>query len=433
DYTGDTNYPLARTTSRLLGGNSNFWTGRCERFHPSDLEPHPYSPPENRWPIGYADLDPYYDEAERVLRVRGGPRTRFSPPRRGPLPLPGSPDISFLKTLCAGIGVEVEDTATATPTRTLRLFNVQKEVLPAFRRSGVGTVLRGVTVKRLVAGTDRQIVAAEVSTLEGQVALARARVFVVCCGGIESPRLLLLSASETFPTGIGNSGDMVGRGFNEHPNVGFYASIPHSRGTLAPTNKIARTHQFYNTFRSQGLGAIVPVFRQSWILPNHLLAFRLSNLPRNIASTLGRAVKAAFYVGAGTEMKISLDNRVTLSSRRSDLFGRPAAHLIFNYAEEDRALLEHSRTLIRNWLTRLGASSIREVEVAWSRHHLGACRMGHDPRTSVVDRDLRVHESPNLYVCGSEVFATGGAMQPTLSIAALALRLADLLPERLRT
>jgi choline dehydrogenase-like flavoprotein len=334
--------------------------------------------------------------------------------------------------LCAGIGVEVEDTATATPTKTLRIFNVQREILPAFLRSSYGTVVTGVTVKRLVGGADERIIAAEVTTLDGDEATACARLFVVCCGGMESPRLLLLSGSEAFPNGAGNSNDMVGRGFNEHPNVGFYMRIPHSWGTLTPTNKIARTHQFYNTFRSQGFGSTVPVFRQACLLPNHILPFRLSNLPRNVASAFGRVAKAAFYVGASTEMKISMSNRITLSKSRLDLFGRPIGHLIFNYADEHRALLDELRKLIRGWLPQLGATGIHEAEVAWSRHHQGACRMGQNPRTSVVDKDLRVHESPNLYVCGSEVFATGGGMQPSLSIAALSLRLADHLLRPLR-
>ncbi len=433
EYTGDTNYPLRRTTSRILGGNSNFWTGRCERLHPSDFQPHPYTPPDNPWPINYAELDPYYDTAEKLLRVRGGPRTQFSPPRRHSLPLPGSPDISFLQKLCARFGVEVEDTATATPTRTIRLFNVQKEILPTFLRSGFGTVITGATVLRLTADPDRRISAAQVATLDGQRGIARARLFVICCGGFESPRMLLLSASETFPNGIGNAYDMVGRGFNEHPNVGFYARIPHSWQTLVPTNKIARTHQFYQTYRNEGLGALIPAFRQAWLLPNHILPFRLVNVPRNMMSALGRVAYAALYIGAGAEMKISPANRITLSKSRNDLFGRPIAHLIFNFSDEDRALLDRARQLIRGWLAQIGAGGVREAEVAWSRHHQGACRMGTNPRSSVVDRDLRVHESPNLYVCGSEVFSTGGAMQPSLSIAALALRLADHLTERLKT
>jgi choline dehydrogenase-like flavoprotein len=150
EFSGDTDYPLSRTTSRLLGGNSNFWTGRCERFHPSDFEPHAYTPPENPWPIGYADLDPHYDQAEQLLRVRGGPRSSFSPPRKSPLPLPPSPDISVLKQLGARLGVTFEESATATPTKTLRIFNVRKELLPAFLASERCALVTGVSVTRLL-------------------------------------------------------------------------------------------------------------------------------------------------------------------------------------------------------------------------------------------------------------------------------------------
>jgi len=431
DFTGDTAYPRSRTTSRLLGGNSNFWTGRCERFHPSDFERHAYTPPENPWPIVYADLDAYYDQAERLLRVRGGPRSPFSPPRKGPLPLPASPDIWFLKRLGRELGVEFEESATATPTKTLRIFTVQKEVLPAFFASGRSALVTGVTVTRLLAGAGGCITGAEVKAFDGATKIARARIFVVSCGGIESPRLLLLSSSEQFPNGVGNAHDMVGRGFNEHPNVSFDATISHSWGTLSPTNKVARTHQLYSAFRGEGLGSIYPVMRQAWVMPNHIATFRAANLPRMIAAGLSRVVRAPLFLGAGIEMKISPANRVTLSRAHTDLFGNPIAHLIMNYSEEDLRLLDRGRGLLRDWLRRLGARGVHELEVAWSRHHQGACRMGRSPVTSVVDADLRVHETPNLYVCGSEVFVTGGAMQPSLTIAALALRLADHLRGRL--
>ena len=132
-------------------------------------------------------------------------------------------------------------------------------------------------------------------------------------------------------------------------------------------------------------------------------------------------------------MTISPSNRVMLSRTRTDLFGSPIAHLMMSYSEEDRRLLDRARGLLRGWLSRLNVRHVRELEVAWSRHHQGACRMGRSPATSVVDADLRVHETPNLYVCGSEVFVTGGAMQPSLTIVALALRLGDHLAARLRT
>jgi choline dehydrogenase-like flavoprotein len=432
EFSGDTDYPRSRTTSRLVGGNSNFWTGRCERFHPSDFEPHAYTPPENPWPIGYADLDPYYDQAERLLRVRGGPRSEFSPPRKNPLPLPPSPDISFLKQLGGRLGVAFEESATATPTKTHRIFNVQREILPTFFASGRCAMVTGATVTRLLAGPDRRITGVEVKAFDGTTKIARARHFVVSCGGIESPRMLLLSKSEQFPNGIGNAHDMVGRGFNEHPNVSFTATIPHSWGTIVPTNKVARTHQYYSAFRGEGLGSVYPVIRQAWVLPNHIATFRLSNIPRTVVNGLGRIARAPLFVGAGVEMKISLANRVTLSQSQTDRFGNPIAHLIMSYSDEDRRLLDRARGVLLAWLPRLGARGVHELEVAWSRHHQGACRMGRSPAASVVDADLKVHESPNLYVCGSEVFVTGGAMQPSLTIAALALRLADHLTGRLR-
>lgn len=432
DFTGDTNYPLVRTTSRVLGGNSNFWTGRSERLHPSDFEPHPYTPAENPWPIKYTDLEPYYDAAEKLLRVRGGPRSQFTPPRRAPLPLPGSPDVSYLINLCARFGVEVEDSATATPTKSLRLFNVRKEILPAFLQSGHGTLLTDATVTRLLAGPEQRIDGAEVRTLDGRSGTARAKIFVVCCGGIESSRLLLLSASEAFPHGIGNGHDMVGRGFNDHPTLGFYASVPHTWGTLVPTNKIARTHQCYSMFRREGLGAMVPVFRQAWLLPNHILPFTVVNIPRNALAMVRRLAKAAIFFGAGVEMKVSPANRVTLSKAHTDMFGRPIAHLILNFSAEDRALIERTRALIRGWFAQVGATGIREAPIAYPRHFQGACRMGANPRTSVVDANLRVHATTNLYVCGCDVYVTGGGIGPTLSIAALSLRLADRLTAQLK-
>ena len=433
EFSGDTDYPLTRTTSRVLGGNSNFWTGRCERFHPSDFDRHAYTPPDNPWPITYADLDPYYDQAEQLLRVRGGPRSGFAPPRRGPLPLPPSPDISFLKRLGARLDVAFEESATATPTKTLRIFKVHREILPGCLASQRVTLVTGANVTRLLPGTDGCIVGAEVKGFDGVTKVARARCFVVSCGGIESARLLLLSSSERFPNGIGNTHDKVGRGFNEHPNVSFTGTLPHSWGTLAPTNKIARTHQFYSSYRGEGLGSVFPVIRQAWVLPNHIAKFRVSNLPRTFVSGLRRMVRAPLFVGCGTEMTISPSNRVTLSRVRTDLFGSPIAHLMMSYSEEDRRLLDRARGLLRGWLSRLNVRHVRELEVAWSRHHQGACRMGRSPATSVVDADLRVHETPNLYVCGSEVFVTGGAMQPSLTIVALALRLGDHLAARLRT
>jgi choline dehydrogenase-like flavoprotein len=138
------------------------------------------------------------------------------------------------------------------------------------------------------------------------------------------------------------------------------------------------------------------------------------------------------YIGATIEMQLSDSNRVTLSDNMKDQFGNPLSKLIFNYGEGDLKTLDRSRELIKDIFTRVGATNITEADITWSRHHQSTCRMGSNPNMSVVDPNLRVHESPNLFICGSEVFVTGAAAPPVLTIAALAHRLADHLPNVLR-
>ena len=425
EFTGDTDYPLERTTGRLVGGNSNFWTGRCERFQPSDFEHHPYTPPQNPWPIRYADIERYYERAEQTMRVRGGKLSEHMPPRRHDLPFPPRPNITALKKLMAKCGVVVDDSPTATPAHGFRFFKMHKEHLPQFTNSPNGTLVSGVNVTRLHHDEHGRITSATCKTLDGVQKTARARTFIAACGGLQTPRLLLLSKSDMFPNGIGNNHDRVGRGFNEHAGVNIYAKVPHNRYTIWPKHKIGRTHQFYEMFRPEGLGSIHPVFIQSYLFPHHLVAYKLADIPRHIGKILSRMVKATIYMGCQIEMKPIDDNRITLSRTMKDPLGDPSAHLIFNYTEEDRRLIERVRELLHTWFDKLGATDREEIDVTWARHHVGACRMGERAETSVCDPDLRVHDCPNLYLAGCEVFPTGTGLPPVLTIVAMVHRLAD--------
>lgn len=422
--TGDTDYPLTNSRARALGGTSNFWTGRCTRLQPSDFKINPYTHLSNPWPITYEELESYYEQAEKSLRVRGGSFSEYVPPRRNSLPIQSKTDISGLKSLMNKAGVILDDTPTATPTKGIRFFRVQKEILPDFLTSPFGTIVNGVDVTRLIPGSDMQIDKAEITMPDGEKKYARAKIFVLACGGIETPRLLLHSRSEQFPNGIGNTYDRVGRCFNEHPAVNFYANIKHTKSTLNPRNKIGRSHQFYEKFRAEGLGSVLLVVRQALLLPHHNMPLK-SDIINNLFAIAKRIIKPTLYIGATIEMRISDSNRVTLSKEMKDPFGNPLAHLVFNYSEDDLKTLDRCRELILNIYERIGAADIQEAEVSWSRHHQSTCMMGDNPKTSVVDANLHVHDTKNLYICGSEVFVTGGAMQPCLTIAALSHRLAN--------
>jgi choline dehydrogenase-like flavoprotein len=429
---GNAGYPTTRTKARARGGNSNFWTGRCERFHPSDFERHAYTPPENPWPIGYPDLEPYYERAERTLRVRGGPPSSHAPPRLQALPRRGSSNLSSLRSILAEAEVTIDDSPTATPRHAIRFFRLHKELIPELLASPYVSLVSGLTVTRLLMDGERRIASVEARALDGTTKQARARLFVVACGGIETPRLLLLSRSEAAPRGIGNTHDRVGKGFNEHPGVNFYAKLRHSRATLDPRHKLGRSHQFYDELRPEGLGSVLPVFIQSWVFPNHLIHPKLSDLSGSLRALAGRATRPTLYIGATIEMLPRDENRVSLLENARDRFGSPLAHLSFGFADEDLRTLERTKKLIQGIYERLGAEHLEEGELTWSRHHIGTCRMGDDLRTSVADRNLRVHDCPNLYLSGSETFVTGAAVPPVLTIVALAHRLCDQLLERLR-
>lgn len=429
---GDTDYPSERTKARIVGGNSSFWTGRCERFHPSDFATHSLTPSTNPWPIGYGDLQPYYQMAETTLAVRGGRLSEHTPPRVRELPVTSRSNLAGLRDLLSRAGVTVDESPTATPSRAMRFFRLQKEVLPRFFASSTGVLLKGTTVVRLDVDADGRVVGAVVKTLAGERKQARARFYVAACGGLETPRLLLLSRSTSFPNGIGNSYDRVGRGFNEHPGVNFYGSIRHSRSTLVPRHSLGRSHQFYDDFRAEGLGSVLPVFIQSIAFPNHLMQHSAGELVRNAGAVLKRVVQPALYIGASVEMKPRDENRLTLADGECDAFGNPLGRLEFSFSNEDRETLDRARSLIRRIFSSVGASQVREGELTWSRHHIGTCRMGTNPATSVTDPQLKVHGTPNLFLCGAETFVTGTALPPVLTIVALAHRLSEHLIERLR-
>jgi choline dehydrogenase-like flavoprotein len=415
---GELQYPVASTRVRGLGGTSNVWTGRCVRLHPLDFDKNTYTPRGAAWPVTYAELEPYYERAEKTLRVRGGAPSKYYPPRRTAL-LASDVDISGLQSMMREVGVEVEDSATSTVSSRGQLLSligvgkqregplrVARDVLPDFSASTQAILVTGVTVTKLVPDQRARIVGAEVHNLDGDVRIVRARVYVVACGAIESARLLLLSTSKEFPNGIGNGHDLVGRFFMEHPNINFSGKLRRRLNTRMPSYELARSYQFYKEFKREGLGSVLFVFSH-------------------------RMRQAELRIGATVEMRPSDSNRVTLASDARDYFRNPAANLSLSFTEHDRRTLDRARSLIRKIYADLGAEEIQEAKISWSHHHMGTCRMGDDPTTSIVDRNLRVHDSPNLYVAGSAAFVTSGASQPTLTLTALSHRLGDHLIARL--
>ncbi len=415
---GGLDYPLASTRFRGAGGTSNLWSGACPRLHPIDFEPNAYTPRHAPWPIRYADLEPYYLGAEVELRVQGVDDAPYAPPRRDPFPLSQHPPFPNIQELMRRRGA---DLALHRSPRSKGDNGVGVRIavthLPELAASPNALLVTDATATRVVCDARGRVEGIRLENFTDPPRLARARAYVIACGGVESARLLLLSHSAHAPHGLGNRSDQVGRNFMEHPLVVRGRATIDADWGPRPGNEWVSTEEFLDDAKQRGLGGLrIRVVADT-------LAPRDDKPPHRIA----------LQVRGEIECEPSPLNRVTLSDRR-DALGNPTAQLALDFTDADRRTIRHAETLVWQVLAQLGIEhpTVTVGPLAWEHHHMGTCRMGDDPRTSVVDRDLRVHGTPNLYVASSAVFVTSGVSNPTLTITALSLRLAEHLAERLR-
>ena len=406
---GALGYPLAATRFRGAGGTSNLWSGSCPRMQPIDFEVNAYTPRGAPWPIRYEDLEPYYFGAEVELQVFGVDGTPYTPPRRDPFPFQMKAAFPVAEELMRRRGIDLALYRLPRSTDQPVGLRVARTHLPELAASRCATVVTDATATRVQAGPRGRIDGIRLEGFTQPPRLARARAYVIACGGVESARLLLLS-------GLGNRSDEVGRNFMEHVVVLKGIGVIDVDWPVTPHGEWLCTEEFQRDAKRRGLGSlrIRPVF--------DVLPAGDGGAPRQVKLT----------VRAEIECQPSAANRVTLSEQR-DAFGNPGAQLALDFTDADRRTIDYCETLVWRLLAQFGATDVTIDRVpTWGHHHMGTCRMGDDPRTSVVDRNLRVHGTTNLYVASSGAFVTTGISNPTLTIVALSLRLAEHLTHELR-
>jgi choline dehydrogenase-like flavoprotein len=445
---------------RYFGGNTNAWGGWCRPLDAIDLK---------AWPIAAAELRRFYAEAGKVCELPGENFdaaswcARLGHKRAKLLPL----DVERLVPSLYQF---------SPPTRFGRIYRNEVAASDKVR------CFLNATVLGLKASSDaRQVRHAEVGTLAGNRFHVGARLFVLAAGGIENARLLLLS-NDVVGAGLGNGHDLVGRHFMEHPHtkraivapkrpipvalygLGFHDRRCSVRLDVAPALQEREGLLHYSA-------NILPVYRghdsAAWLGLRKLV---LSLLPSRstdpfvrfppygrkglslgqfaaIAARPDQALTAAllqlcqpdrFIAGYVLESKSEQApnpvSRVTLRHER-DAFGLNRVALDWRMLPIDQQTVLRGEELVDVELRRLGLGRLAplaqheykgwpaNLEGGW--HQMGTTRMDPDPKRGVVDADCRVHGTGNLYVAGASVFPTGGAAPPTLTIVALALRLAD--------
>jgi choline dehydrogenase-like flavoprotein len=313
----------------------------------------------------------------------------------------------------------------------------------------------------------------------------KAKYFVLACGGLENPRILLLSRKNNS-SGLGNQFDVVGRYYMEHPKnrVGkiypnqellkspllvnyYYLSKGQVRFGLRLSDQIQKQEKLLNhyiMFRAgfsdefnKAYTSLQSLILSRWMrqpqgfkqLPNHFynIASNSEEMMRMFIELLFQKPLSIKYltVENNLEQKPNPQSRVTLSEKRDQL-GLNLLKLDWKISSEDMNDLIHFHKILKEYLQKYNLGRLessfantQELEVSLnletdltdSSHHMGATRMNNNPRRGVVNQDCQVHGIHNLFIAGSSVFPTGGHANPTLTIVALAIRLADHLKKKI--
>ena len=268
----------------------------------------------------------------------------------------------------------------------------------------------------------------------GRELAQKAKAVIVCGNGVETPRLLLMSASTRHPDGLANSSGFVGRNlmFNAHSIVNSVFDEPLNDYKGVQVTRIV--HDFYESDSARGFyggGGIDarPLWSATPIL--HVLEGMPPDVPRwgaafkdEIAHNFTRQM---CFVGSTTSLPLDRNN-ITLDPELEDAWGRPSIRVTYRDHDDDMAMARFLQDRCQELSDAAGAAKSWPrpvVPLTDSAHLLGTCRMGDDPGTSVVDRNHRSHDVPNLFICDGSSFVTSGRGQPTMTIMALAFRAAD--------
>jgi choline dehydrogenase-like flavoprotein len=474
--------PPDKYRQRRLGGSTAIWGGRCMPFDAIDFERREWIA-NSGWPISFADLLPFYPEANRLCEAG-----RFAYDAQEAFG-PDAPPMfrGFASDLVRTDGLERFSCPTNFGARYARRLQVAREI----------RVLLGANCTGLRLGTHGRLLReADVATLAGRRFSVEARATVIAAGGLETARLLLAS-------NVGNEHDVVGRYYMCHiaGNVGSlviagppsqvrhgYEISPegiYCRRRIAIAESAQRQHGLANAVARLHFPRITDPRHGNGVLSGLYLARKfisyeygkrlndgtpptlglharhLWNVVADPADTAGflahwvakrtlaqrkfpsvilRNRSNRFSLEMHGEQAPRASSRVTLTDRR-DALGVPQLRIDWRYAAQDIDSVRRTLDLIARELERTGIGRLTyerdmlEEDLlrfgAYGGHHIGTARMGSDPRTSVVDADCRVHSVNNLFVAGSAVFPTSSQANPTLTLVALSLRLGQHLAQRL--
>lgn len=465
EYSVDSNVKWDCDDNRLIayGGSTLHWGGWSLRYKPEDFHLRSNTGLGADWPFQYEKLHDYYYEAEKRLSVCGNDNESWNHIRQAlrhertnevirpaqPYPMP-----PFSWTAADGEMIEAFHTLGIEPGRmpiaryrkcmatgtckycplggrytaqdALDELLRQKDSRGQSRYPNL-QVHQRAAVTRLLMNWKRQVSGVEyVQYTEFGQAMHTllAPIVIVCAGAYESPKLLLQSANSYWPNGIGNDHGNVGRYLTSHSILrvqGVKSDNPEC--WLQEYDFPTLMSRTYDTPEFQRFGKLF-IFKNRKF-PNLDLAKAMSQgqSREQIEHTL--RTERTFELQAFIEEKGKFDNYVSFGKEKTR-WGLPKTEVVFNRTPEEIANCESRVELLQRVIRAMGYRvTVAQVDRPGGHHATGTCRMAHDPKDGVTDPELRVHGTDNLYVCSNAVFPTGAAVNPTLTLVALAMRLGD--------
>ena len=451
--------PLHPHTNYYVGGNTKFYGAALFRLREQDFgELRHHGGISPAWPIAYQDLEPYYAEAERLYEVHGQRgEDPTEPAASGAYPFPAvshEPRLQALsdhftalglKPFHVPLGIRLDEKSPQT-SRCIKcntcdgfacLVHAKADaqvmcVDPALAYPNV-TLLTGAYVSRLeTSATGREVTGVHVRR-NGTSERYAADVVVVSCGAINSAALLLRSASDRHPNGLGNCSGVVGRHYMGHVNSVLMAVSKCPNPTIF--QKTLGVNDFY--FGSNDFE--YPMGHISFVGKLDAVALSAGAPPLTPGFTLDLMAKHSLDFWLTSEDLPSPDNRITLdregnielSYTPNNGEGHKRLIATLEHAMQQQSCPEHGRSCHQGLFSRSLFVGQR-IPLAGVAHQNGTIRFGRDPRTSALDPMCKSHELDNLYVVDGSFFPSSGAVNPALTIMANALRVGDHLLERMR-
>jgi len=439
----------------FVGGATKLYGAALYRLRKEDFgELHHHDGLSPAWPISYDELEPYYARAARMYHVHGlRGRDPTEPPASGPYPCPpvsNEPRIQQLSDNLTAAGyhpfpapcavmLDEQNMAYSTCIRCQTcdgfpcLVHAKSDaetvaVRPALEFPNV-TLLRNAKALKLQTNASGTAVTEVVADVVGQREVFRGDIVVVSCGAANSAKLLLMSANDKHPRGLANGSDQVGRNYMFHNSQAVLAVSLEPNPTIF--QKTIALNDFY--FGMDGfeypMGNIQMIGKSLGPMYRGEKPIETALLPMGLLDNLARHA-VDFWLT--TEDLPDPENRVTVNR---------AGDLTLSYTPNNQVARQKLYDKLKSMLSLLGMHPHHlvprdiymktEIPIAGCAHQVGTCRFGTDPKSSVLDVNCKAHELDNLYVVDTSFFVSIGAVNPSLTAIANAIRVGDHLLQRL--